>query len=267
KKYASVQWAVEVIMKFFKSVIVTVLLLLGVTGCYTQLQYSQGQRGGGYYEDDYAYYDDGRYYVPVYYKDYNTASWWNNCHCDPYLVNNYYSPGYSSWYGYGGRYYDPFYASVWSGFPYYGSRFSFGLSFSWGWGRPHYYSSFYNPYYSHPSYFYHLYWWYGYRPGVSYTHFYFDVACWDYDHYYRPDRRDGRRSSFGNSRVRDDDRNRNRSRGRVSRSGSRDREQGRKRVRSRSRDGDRGSVGRTRSRGNNRGNVERGRSRSNGSGR
>ncbi|MGD8427514.1 MAG: hypothetical protein PVH63_07770, partial [Balneolaceae bacterium] len=157
-------------MKAVKSLIITLFALL-LTGCYTQLQYSQKvkritdrEEAGGYaqnveQEDAGVAVETDEEGVPIYYKDYAYAERYKDCGCNPYNVYNYY---------YGFDYYDPyltltpFYFHRWHPYyssyryPYWGSRFSFSITF--GWGHPYYY----DPFYYDP--FYYDYYWHGYRP-------------------------------------------------------------------------------------------------------
>lgn len=154
-------------MKFMKVFIIT-LLALFLTGCYTQLQYSQTMKKITDKEknDTPAYSWSGEEqadtskhttneevaeqeeYIPVYYKDYEYATKYGNVY--NFYGNDRYGfdrhrPSYS-WhpFGYDRWAYHSFYGR-WYDRPHYG----FSLSLSWGWPRYHYgyYDPFYDPFY------------------------------------------------------------------------------------------------------------------------
>lgn len=168
------------------------MIALLLTGCYTQLQYSQtmrpitdereeeprtyargeqvGEDARVTEESDEYVEGEGEDYVPVYYKDYKYAEEYDNCNCNPYYSYNFYGdsyffPSYGSWRDY--------YRPRWSvGFstgyfsPWYHSRYfghSFAFSFSWGYPYSYYYyDSYHYPFYDY---------WY-HRP-IAYNYFYF----------------------------------------------------------------------------------------------
>ena len=90
-------------MKLAKATVLVLMALL-LTGCYTQLQYSQTMKkvtddretpeqswnedenkyDSEYDSSEYAYEEDEDY-IPVYYKDYQYEDKYNNCDCNPYL--------------------------------------------------------------------------------------------------------------------------------------------------------------------------------------
>jgi hypothetical protein len=137
-------------MKIFKAFIITLAALL-LTGCYTQLQYSQrmkkitdeekkevkGYSWNGEEEADEdvqieretgkraEIYPDttvsSEEYVPLYYKDYEYQQKYADCNCNPYNVYNYYGDNYYGYDYYGYDYYRPYssYYSNWSLSPFY----------------------------------------------------------------------------------------------------------------------------------------------------
>ena len=199
-------------MKFVKAFIVALFSLL-LTGCYTQLQYSQTMREITDEEKkeqpaytweqeeqsrqqprdevaagDYADTTDVQQQVPIDYKDYSYAEKYAECGCNPYNVYNFYGDyydGYHRPYSSFGTYLSvsPFYYSRWRST--YGYRYhpSFAISFSWG--SPHYYHSFYyDPFYDP---FYDHYW---YRRGyLSYTYWKF-YGNYGAGYYYDDNKRD-----------------------------------------------------------------------------
>ena len=182
----------EAVMKFSKSLLILVLLSFALTGCYTQLQYSQRMNrvvderpsnnvadsrydGDEYYgEDEYA--DDN--YIPVYYKDYDAIATYVDCGCNPYQsytlsyspyymgfgVSTYHSPAVWSptWHiafhtGYG-------YSSLYHGgialrFLYSNHRYRHWAFHHYHFGHryyshwPYYYYSYYSPFYYDPFYY------------------------------------------------------------------------------------------------------------------
>lgn len=171
----------EVSMKSIKTITVTLFIAFGLTGCYTQLQYSQGVSKAadeGYYQDEeetYSGYEDEGY-IPVYYKDYDRVNWWSSC-CSLYTgysfgTSYYYNdPWYDSYsrfhYGYTG-FHSPFYfSSPWKwrhfGLGFHHNFFAMNLY----WGSPFYsYSGFlYGPW---TGYYHHRPYWYGH--GYYYGH-------------------------------------------------------------------------------------------------
>lgn len=224
-------------MKLFKALIITVMSLL-LTGCYTQLEYSQtmkkitdkektsdtavyswsgeekAEQSAQEHADDEQYSEEEEKYIPVYYKDYEYATKYGD-------VYNFYG---KDWYGYNSYPYSryssfysphPFSYDRWAYHSFYGrwyDRPHYGLSFSlsWGWPSHHYgyYDPFYDPYYDH--------YWYRYysRYAYNYNYFYRNSG---YGYGYLPDNkksadknvRYGPRS-IGTNRV-DTDGNRSRS--------------------------------------------------------
>lgn len=180
-------------MKFLKVFLITLISLL-LSGCYTQLQYSQTmkkitdkeeekkeevysseeEKADTKDDEEYTEYDED--YIPIYYKDYEYADKYKDWACSSCNVYNFYG---SNWYGYDPNFsfyshltLSPYYFYSWHrpyhryyGHPYY-SRFS--ISLSWGWGSPYYhgfYDPFFDPYYN--------YYWYSYRPyAYNYRYFY-----------------------------------------------------------------------------------------------
>ncbi len=154
-------------MKSIKSLVVILILSFGVTGCYTQLHYSQtmhsitdrptarGYSWSGEEQPEKARKDEqahsreqarkerqapakkraeDREYVPVYYKDYDVVETYASCNCNPYTdYALYLSPRYSALF----TTYRP--ASIWApdwfvafhaGYSYYGDfGFGYGLSY------------------------------------------------------------------------------------------------------------------------------------------
>lgn len=273
-------------MKALKSLLITLVALL-LTGCYTQLQYSQkmnkvtdrnkkevqeNYRSSQEQanndtqtksDDEYSDYAAGEEdYVPVYYKDYEYAQKYDECNCSPYNVYNFYGSSHD-WYRY--NYYKPYYSyrSYLTLSPFYHHNWHhhhhFGYSrfaFSFSWGSPHFYHRFYHdPFYDY-------YYGYGYSPFAYNYHRYY--GSFGYGYYYggsgnkeKVDRnvRYGPRS-IGTNRVVNSDRSRSVS-NRAERSATVT--NSRSKVQTRS-----SSVGTTRSRGtanNNSGSVTRTRSR------
>ncbi len=185
-------------MKIFKTLLVTLVAFL-LSGCYTQLQYSQtmkkitdekkGEESKVYSwngdeqteaaqtrgDEDYSEYTEEDY-IPISYKDYNYERRYEECGCNPYNVYNFYG---SDWYGYDDYYsyyrpwgMSPFHYQRWY-HPYYRGfhhpRFAF--SFSFGWGSPFYYHRFYDPFYD-PFFDYYHYRYGFYRPYASTFYFY-----------------------------------------------------------------------------------------------
>lgn len=282
-------------MKLFKSITVAVLVVFGLSGCYTQLQYSQKMKRisdresvGEYswsgeeearpndarYDTTQGYYYDDDY-VPLYYKDYETADFYSNCYCD---TSKYYNDGYLDGFSDGVYAYNDFYypSSYYGYYPsyYYGMYFGpFAFShFRWGYdirhpffrpflfSRSHFYA-FYSPYY-YGSWYGYPYSWYGYGYGHGYGYGY------GYYGYYSPgsrrdsDRRYGPRST-GASRVRSAASARTRDGASRVNAASRSRA-GTESVRTRSGSGStrsRGTVGRSRTRSQGTGRVQSGSSR------
>jgi len=255
-------------MSQFKSLTFALLFVFGLSGCYTQLQYSQKMNkvsDRDQYEREYsaeerqrssstdenrAYEDEN--YVPVYYKDYETANYWNECGCDPYAYEEGYQDGYSDaqYYNRGPRYYGSYNSSFrfghgYSGYrPHFGNRFVFSVGFG---HRPFYSSFYYDPFYS--SFAYNPFW-YGFRPYYGSSFYFYGNNGFGFSNVgaREPDRRYGLRSRNGSSRV---GTKRTRTRGGTSRIATPRTRSSNDRVRSRS-----GSS-----------KVERGRSRSRGTGR
>ncbi|HEX6981224.1 MAG TPA: hypothetical protein VF181_00545 [Balneolaceae bacterium] len=213
-------------MKTLKALLVTLSAVL-LTGCYTQLQYSQTmhriteERGRDYDQSEY-YDEDGYYeddYIPVYYKDYEYAELWDECGCNPYIEYNFYG-GYDYWPNYYRPTHRPYYFSYydwnpfWPSWRFHNRYFGSTFAFSFHWGSPYYHSFFYDPFYY--SGFYHPF--YGYRP-IAYNYFYFynprGFYYGDNDNVIDSNRRYGPRS-IGTNRVIDrSDRTRVRNRGAV----------------------------------------------------
>lgn len=175
-------------MKSVKTIVVTLAMALALTGCYTQLQYSQGvsRVADGKSTEGYAwdgntdesaeYYQDEEegYATSFYYKDYDKANWWSSCYCSPYTGSSYYfnNPWYDHYsrfhYGYAG-FHDPFYFSSRWRWRHFGLGFHHNFfAFDIYWGSPFYaYRGFlYGPYWG---YYYHPYkYGYGYYYGGYY---------------------------------------------------------------------------------------------------
>lgn len=150
-------------MKLVKALLITLSAVL-LTGCYTQLQYSQGMHrvtdqrkadpAAQQQNEQHQEYEEDEY-IPVYYKDYEYAQRWSDCRCNIYSTYNFNRyDSYDNWYGHS---YHPYrFHSYHSWSPYYrwklrhqfGHRFygsSFGFSLHWG--SPYYDPFFYDPYY------------------------------------------------------------------------------------------------------------------------
>ncbi len=222
----------ESIMKLAKAIVLVLVALL-LTGCYTQLQYSQtmkkvtdrekswseDQEGdydsdykqSGYDSSEYAYEEDD--YIPVYYKDYEYEEKYNECGCNPYNIYNFYGSSFDR-YGHYGSYYSPYYSHLtvnpyffhkwryshryWRGI--HGPHFGFSIS----WGNPYYaYNFFYDPFFDP----YYDFYWYGYNHPFAYNYRYFyghrgyayyhGSKNWSYE---RKDRKYGPRQ-IGTNRV------------------------------------------------------------------
>lgn len=175
-------------MKLLKMLLL-IGLMVGLTGCYTQLEYSQkmnrvtdkpsqaqnsdqerqGQESDDEYyteeDEEYIYDSETEEYIPANYQNYNVYKFYNDCYCSPYASYDY----FDSWYGSPGISF-----SVTFGKPYWGSRYSWHhynswhryMAFNyryhhyrpyWGnrWGHP-YYSSYYG-YPGHYSFIYNTY--------------------------------------------------------------------------------------------------------------
>lgn len=268
-------------MKFFKTVVVALIITFALTGCYTQLQYSQKMKRVSDQEsvDEYSWNDDekaypseGDYdeyeegYVPIYYKDYDAAGYWNDCRCSPYSYRTGYVDGF-----YGGRSYGSPFISLGFGFGY-GSRFDshtwyhnpswymssrFWFNYYYGPASPFRFYAFFDPFFYDSFFFYNPYY-FGYGPYYAgyygYGGYYGGGYGYGYVRDYEPARRYGLRSRDGASRVDTDRSTRTRGAARID-SGTRARSSD-KAVRSR-------STSSTRSRGT----VERSRSRSGSTGR
>ncbi len=233
-------------MKFVKVLAITLMSLL-LTGCYTQLEYSQtmkkitdekSSKEAGVYawdgeekeeqsarnseqtKEEYAEYEnEGEEYIPVYYKDYEYATKYG----DVYNIENYFG---NDWYGYDAYHpyssfisyhsWPPFYYDRWHYHSFFGHSYhrpSFALSFSIGWGSRYFYHRYYDPFYD--PYFDHYYG-YGYYSPFAYNYRYFYGKS-GYGHGYYPDKKarqdDNTRygpRSIGTNRVATDS---NRSRG------------------------------------------------------
>jgi len=113
-------------MKILKVFAMTMIALL-LSGCYTQLQYSQTMRkitdedkkeAKTYPQNDQVreqaqvtqqsdeyVENESEEYVPIYYKDYDYVDEYDKCNCNPYYSYNFYGdsyffPSYGSWYEY-----------------------------------------------------------------------------------------------------------------------------------------------------------------------
>lgn len=182
-------------MKFLKTFVIT-LLSLFLTGCYTQLEYSQSMKKitdreknndtpeyswsgeekaetSDKTNEELAESEDqpgaGEQDIPVYYKDYEYTTKYGD-------VYNFYG---NDWYGYGpysrfGSYYswNPFYYDRWAYHSFYGrwyDRPRFAFTFSIGWGSP-FYHGFYDPFFD---------------PYYSYWHHYYSPYAFNYHYFYR----------------------------------------------------------------------------------
>ncbi|WP_141239937.1 hypothetical protein [Aliifodinibius salipaludis] len=180
-------------MKLFKALIITLMSLL-LTGCYTQLQYSetmkkvtdkkkasdtstyawsgeeedessQDQTNGDVTEAEHQQ-AEAKEYIPVYYKDYEYATKYGNVYNfygdDWYGYNTYPHLRYSSFYSW-----HPFSYDRWAYHSFYGrwyDRPHYGLSISLRWGWPSYHYGYYDPFYSP----YYDYYWHRYYSGYAY---------------------------------------------------------------------------------------------------
>lgn len=240
-------------MKIFKTFAITLFALL-LTGCYTQLQYSQGMRkvtdepqhetkGYSWNDDEEA--NNGAQIeqeraanpetqaesavepedsVPVYYKDYAYAEKYKDCYCSPHNVYNFYgdSWGYDTFHPYYpfGTYLsvNPFYFDRWNWWHYrrFHPYYRSSFAFSFSWGNPFYYNGFYNDPFFDP--YYDYYWYSGYHP-FAYTYWRF-YGNFGHGIYYHGDKgkADNRRyapRSIGTNRVANSN-NRSRDEARVS---------------------------------------------------
>ena len=230
-------------MKFFKVFIIT-LLALFLTGCYTQLQYSQtmkkvtdkkptsetpvyswsgeekAESSQNDRDEDVAKAENKQEvteeYIPIYYKDYEYATKYGD-------VYNFYG---NDWYGYNAYPYVrnstfyswyPFSYDRWAFHSLYGrwyDRPHYGISITLSWGWPNYHYGYYDPFYDP---YYHDYYWHRY-----YSRYAYGYGYWNYygksgfGHGYYPDDRVRDNNnvrygprSIGTNRV-DTDRNRTR---------------------------------------------------------
>lgn len=173
-------------MKVVKVFLITLFAFL-LSGCYTQLQYSQKMNKIIDEEEGKAYAwtdekeqeavkdstDQEVANIPLYYKDYEYEEKYKDCACNPHNVYNFYG---NDWFGY--DQYDPYYSvksylafrysyfSPWHHprhWYHYDPRFSFSFTFGWG---SSYYHHFYDPFFDP---FFDFYWygsrypWYAYR--------------------------------------------------------------------------------------------------------
>ena len=203
-------------MKILKVFAMTMIALL-LTGCYTQLQYSQTMRkitdeekkeAKTYPQNDQVREEaqvtqqpdeyvenESEEYVPIYYKDYDYADGYDKCNCNPYYSYNFYGdsyffPSYGSWYDYYrprlGIGFSTGYFSPWHHRRYFGHSFAFTFS----WGYPHsyyYYDSFHYPFYDY---------WY-HRP-IAYNYFYFyGNSRYGYGYYGEKYRKSDRNVRYG----------------------------------------------------------------------
>jgi len=187
-------------MKSLKVVGITLIALL-LTGCYTQLQYSQTMREITDQEEKqakaYSWNDDEQTnekaqikgeaaqrseeysdsavadeeYIPIPYRDYQYADKYEACNCNPYnsyhfYGDSYFFPSYGSWYNYHrSRFGIGFTSSAfyrWHMRQYFGH--SFTLGFSWGYDPfGYYYDPFGYPFYDY----------YGYHRPYAFNYYYF----------------------------------------------------------------------------------------------
>ncbi|MEL7834165.1 hypothetical protein [Fodinibius sp. Rm-B-1B1-1] len=190
-------------MKFMKVFVIT-LLALFLTGCYTQLQYSQTMKkitdketndtpayswSGEEQADSSKHTTNGEVakaekqeeYIPVYYKDYKYATKYGNVY--NFYANDWYDfdryHPYSSWY--------PFGYDRWAYHSFYGrwyDRPHYGFSFSLSWGWPHYHYGYYDPFYDP----YYDYYWHRYHNRYTYGYWnYYGKS--GYGHGYYPDKK------------------------------------------------------------------------------
>ncbi len=242
-------------MKLLKALVLTFTALFLFTGCYTQLQYSKqmkkvtdarygqentseeqvtqredrysGEAGEmGETEEGLADYTEEND-IPIYYKNYYVANWWNDCACSPYGYNYYSDYGYYDRFHFGSPFYysrHHFYSDPYVRWKLRHHRgFHFGSSFSmtwrWGYHHPHhFYGYYYDPflynyygYYGHPVAFNNFYFY-----GRGFGHFNNGSIVRSSDN----NRRYGPRS-IGTNRTVTDDTNRARERQSVTNSGNR----------------------------------------------
>lgn len=236
-------------MKLLKALVLTFTALFLFAGCYTQLKYSQqmnkvtdaqyvqdesdeqvterDSRSSDVTEEDVAVYAEAND-IPIYYKNYYVANWWNDCACSPYGYTSYSDYWYYDRFHFGSPYYysrhhyysDPYVRwklrhHRWSHF---GS--SFTMSWRWGYHYPHHYYRYYDPFYYDPF----VYNYYGHP--IAYNNYYFYGR--GYGYYWNRgnvDRGDNNRRygprGIGTSRTVTDDSNRARERQSVTNSGNR----------------------------------------------
>lgn len=229
-------------MKIFKALVLTFTALFLFTGCYTQLQYSQKMSkvtDARYVEEgesDEQVTDDRSYDtteedviayaeesgVPIYYKNYYVANWWNDCACSPYGYDYYSDYWYYDRFHFGSPYYysrHHFYSNPYLRWKLRHHRWAhFGSSFSmtwrWGYHYPHHYYGYYDPF---------IYNYYG-QP-IAYNNYYFYGRGYGYWNGGNVDRGDNNRRygprGIGTSRTVTDDTNRARERQSVTNSGNR----------------------------------------------
>lgn len=156
-------------------------LMLGLSGCYTQLEYSQKMNrvtddrsqaqqkeqdrrddtseeyyADDYEEEEYIYDEETNEYIPVTYRNYNVYKFYNDCYCSSYAGYDY----FDNWYGSPGISF-----SFTFGRPYWSSRYYWNRHSSW-----HRYMAF-----NHRSHYYH-HWrsgWWGYNPHPYYSSYYY----------------------------------------------------------------------------------------------
>lgn len=198
-------------MKLLKTLIITLMSLL-LTGCYTQLQYSQtmkkvtdqkqasdtpayswsgeekAESSKDKTNDDVAKSENRqektKEYIPVYYKDYEYATKYGDVYnfygSKGYGYNRYPHSGFSSFYSWHPFSYDPLVSLYgrWN----YSPHFGFSIRLGSGWPNYHYgyYDPFYDPYYN--------YYWHRYngRYAYNYSNFYGKSG---YGYGYYPDKK------------------------------------------------------------------------------
>ena len=177
-------------MKFLKAFVIALMSLL-LTGCYTQLQYSQSMKKITDQEkknntpayswsgeekaessEEMKNEEEVEDYIPVYYKDYEYTTKYGNVY--NFYGNDWYGNNYRPYTRYGSyNSWHPYLYDRWAYHSFYGRgydypHYGFSISLSWGWPQYHYgfYDPFYNSYYD--------YYWHRYynRYAYSYWNFY-----------------------------------------------------------------------------------------------
>lgn len=193
-------------MKAIKSILITLIAFL-LSGCYTQLQYSQkmkkvtdnkrnevhenyrssdeqanskNQPESGKAYADYTGEDDD---VLIQYKDYEYVQQYAECGCNPYNVYNFYGSSYDM---YGSNFYEPYYSYRshlrlnpfnYPSWYYYRHHYVYPrFGFSLTWGNPHFYHRF------HHDPFYDYYYGYGYS-SFAYNYYRYH-GSFGYGYYY-----------------------------------------------------------------------------------